>query len=446
MAIPSEVMLFAARELMYKEVLSDARVGRFLSSIEYDKYSSLSSSAFSERIRGHQASMLLVASKMERLFQLQAPDAPGLVFFGGELKPALASPMHAHMPTVSVTGKGTSLREAFESCVGEASEYLSQLELDDDVVEKVDASQAIALLDDTSRCFVESLLQQGRLRPSEIDWLPALRLSDRGRAFIPADLCWRRPAIRRGLTPPFLLGTGTAAGPSFEAAILHGLLELVERDALGLWWRGGRRGRPVDSGSDAYQSARAALGQLRQGRTTRKTWFLDVTSDVCVPCVVAMSCDPDGTNFAFGAAARLSMPAALRSALLELCQMELAYAAVAAKRSERGDAALNDRDRDHLRRATSIDAASCELLHPLPDLQPSLPAPASRDALIAKLAELGIEVYAIDITRPRWGIPAVRLLAPALQLEPSELVSERLGSAVAETGGGDKFTRGTPLL
>ena len=446
MTIPSDLIWQAAQQLGAGEVATDARVGRFLSAIEYDRYPPPASVSSLDGLRAHRASLLAVASGMERIFQLNAPDAPGLVFFGGELNPALASPIHSHARLVSVTGKGTSLREAFESCVGEASEYLSQLELDDDIVEKVDADHALALLDDCSRLFVEGLLKQAQLHASEVDWLPATRLSDGGRVFLPADLCWRRPDARRRLSPPFLLGTGTAAGPSFEAAVLHGVLELVERDALGLWWKGGRRGRQAPAGSEAHERACELLARLRHGRTTRETWLLDVTSDIGVPCAVAASCDPGGANFAFGAGARLSMSSALRSALLELCQMELAYAAVAAKRSERGDAALNEQDWLHLRRATSINATTCELLQPLPTLPPTSGSPQSLGALISRLAELRIEVYVVEITRPRWAIPSVRLLAPALQLEPSDLVSKRLRSAIAETGGGDRYTHGVSLL
>ena len=47
-----------------------------------------------------------------------------------------------------------------------------------------------------------------------------------------------------------------------------------------------------------------------------------------------------------------------------MCQLELADAVVATKRSERGDDALNAQDRTHLRRAT-INADQCRLLQPV---------------------------------------------------------------------------------
>ena len=65
----------------------------------------------------------------------------------------------------------------------------------------------------------------------------------------------------------------------------------------------------------------------------RRTWLLDITTDIGVPCVAAVSCRADGSGFAFGLAARPALEAAVRSAILEMCQLELADAVVATKRS-----------------------------------------------------------------------------------------------------------------
>jgi ribosomal protein S12 methylthiotransferase accessory factor len=194
--------------------------------------------------------------------------------------------------------------------------------------------------------------------------------------------------------------------------------------------------------------ADAFLTRLRQDRQSRKTWLLDITTEVGAPCAVAISCAPGGGTFAFGAAARMTMDAAVKAALLEACQLELAYEIVEAKIRERGEAALNAFDRAHLLRASAVNAETCALLQPMHDGEPPMRGapPQSLPDLIAKVAHCGIEVHFLDITRRSWGIPAARLVAPALQLEPSDLVSDRLADVVAKTGGGGKFTGGIPLL
>ncbi len=178
--------------------------------------------------------LLNAASRFARVFQLAAPDAPGLVAFGAEFDPAIADPMHAGSPPV-----------------------------------------------------------------------------------------------------------GSAAGTSWDAAALHGMLELIERDAAGRWWRGGDRGVSIPPQHEAHLMAAELLPQLRQNAAGRRSWFLDKKTDIGVPCVAAVSCSANGSGFAFGLAARPTLKAAARSAIFEMCQLELALAVVKAKRRESGEAALN---------------------------------------------------------------------------------------------------------
>jgi ribosomal protein S12 methylthiotransferase accessory factor len=59
---------------------------------------------------------------------------------------------------------------------------------------------------------------------------------------------------------------------------------------------------------------------------------------------------------------------------------------------------------------------------------------------------LGIETFCIDLTREFFGVSVVRMIAPGLQLEPSEIVTARLRDAIARTGGGATYTGGIALL
>jgi ribosomal protein S12 methylthiotransferase accessory factor len=397
-------------------------------------------------LREHRAALLRVAARFERIFQLDAALAPGLVFLGGELLAMEADSPTATGARISVTGKGVTFQEAFESCVGEAVEYLSQVEIEDEQLEQSQEGDALSTLDQVSRRYIEHLLASHRVANRPISWVVVKRLSDGANALLPADICLRRRDARWAFALPFLLGTGTAAGASLDQATLHGITELIERDALALWWKGGRRGRALWLEDEGLREAADLLARLRQGNDGRRTWLLDVTTELGVPCAVAISCLPGGERFAFGAAARMSMVAAAKAALLEACQLELAYDIVATKIRESGEAALNATDRGHLMRATSIDAERCQLLTGTASPTQTPDCEFSLVDLAARCAALGIEIYALNITRPELGVPAMRIVAPALQLEPSELMSERLQLVIARTGGGYKFTNGVRLL
>ncbi len=136
---------------------------------------------------------------------------------------------------------------------------------------------------------------------------------------------------------------------------------------------------------------------------------------------------------------------------MELCQNELAHAVVAAKQGEGGPEKLNARDRDHIARATRIDADTCALLQPLGmpvrrEACPSQDAVSQIGWVAARLAGAGIETFAIDLTRPRFAVPVVRVVAPGLQIEPSQLETPRLQHAIAATGGGHLHTGGVTLF
>jgi ribosomal protein S12 methylthiotransferase accessory factor len=62
------------------------------------------------------------------------------------------------------------------------------------------------------------------------------------------------------------------------------------------------------------------------------------------------------------------------------------------------------------------------------------------------LDELGIETFRIDLTRQHFAVPVARVIAPGLQLEPSEIVTTRLRQSIMRTGGGASYTGGVALI
>lgn len=392
------------------------------------------------------ARMLRAAARFRRLFLLAAPDAPGLVFFGGEADPAALGTALEGLPSTSLAGSGLSPQKAFESCVGEGIEYLSQFVQSGDPCEQGTFADYGESADESARGFIAGILAYCGLEAARpLAWVPASRLTDGARMWFPRDLCYRRSAAERDFKPPLKLSSGCAAGQTREEATLRGLLELIERDAVALWWRGGRRGTEVAPDVDA--ATQALLVQLRrgQGKVRRQTRLLDITTDVEIPAVTAVSTDTNGANLALGFGARLTLAEAARAAVFELCQVELGLHVVAAKRQEAGDAALNESDRRQLRRA-ALDIGTCALLRPEQRLYARADAASGLQQALERLQARGIAAYAIDLTRPQFEIPVVRVLAPGLQLDPCEVSGARLARAIAETGGGVQHHGGLPLM
>lgn len=375
----------------------------------------------------HRSAHLRAAGRMSRIFRLPAPDAPGLAFVGGTAAPAAYGLDPGLFPPANVAGRGAAAEAAFLGCVGEAIEHLSRLEWGDEPLERRGSKAPIGLRPATAAALTASLPDG-----EAAEWLPALRLGDGRASAVPADLCLTRR--RAGPRPP--PSSGCAAGESWDDACLAAVLELVERDAAAAWWCGGRPARPLAAETLIFGLG-PVLEKVRLGATGRRTWLLDITTDLDVSAVAAVSVDPDGFGLACGLAARTSLGEAARAAFLEVCQMELANRIVALKLAHDGPGALAPVEMRHRRRMETVDAGRSAILAATGAPRPDQDGPAPDDArgqlawAVERLERHGVECLAVDLTRPALGVPAVRVIAPRLQGLPIVVRTERLVSALS---------------
>lgn len=110
---------------------------------------------------------------------------------------------------------------------------------------------------------------------------------------------------------------GCASGTSSEEALLHGMLELLERDAFLLGWYGGARLPEIDSDGITDEETRFVLDRVtRLGYRMR---LFDMRVDVPVPVVMAVAERLDGGlgRLCFAAGAGLEPLDAVRAAIAE---------------------------------------------------------------------------------------------------------------------------------
>jgi ribosomal protein S12 methylthiotransferase accessory factor len=65
---------------------------------------------------------------------------------------------------------------------------------------------------------------------------------------------------------------------------------------------------------------------------------------------------------------------------------------------------------------------------------------------VERLEEPGIDTYGIGLTRQRFAVPVVRVIAPGLRLEPPRSSRRDCGMAIARTSGGATCTDGVALI
>jgi ribosomal protein S12 methylthiotransferase accessory factor len=374
------------------------------------------------------------AQSVERLFLLRSGWAPGLHFVGGQTPPAQIDRRYGDLPPFSLAGAGEDPVTAFVACVGEAVERLSQLERQSDVRCTSPLSEVCSrLLPGLAALLSDAREESGFDESAKYDWVEGSDLANAMPVLVPADWCLRRAKGESKLKPRSALSTGAAAGPTLDAATVRALLELVERDAVSLWWQGGRRGRPLPMELPAVQRGIELVRALRQDKLDRASWVLDLTTDMGIPSVAAVSFDRDGRGFACGFAARIDLDDAVHGAIIEMMQMELGLQLARAKKGAMGENALSEIDRMHLLRSTAIDSKTCDLVHPAGTAtvfpEPSRDAPI--DLLKAAFARSGIDAAIVKLTRAQFGIPVVFALAPGLQPMPSATTTQRLRSMLS---------------
>ena len=120
----------------------------------------------------------------------------------------------------------------------------------------------------------------------EIEWTPVWSLTQQVFKYLPTAYCYYNYPNSSKIDC-WADSNGCAAGNTLEEAILHGFMELVERDCVALWWynRLQKRRVDLDSFNEPYFQA------LKDYYHTihRDFWILDITSDLNIPAFAAIS-------------------------------------------------------------------------------------------------------------------------------------------------------------
>ncbi|WP_405010849.1 TOMM precursor leader peptide-binding protein [Kitasatospora sp. NBC_01539] len=284
-----------------------------------------------------------------------------------------------------------------------------------------------------------------RFREDErIEWSPAWSLTQQRTRWLPTMSLYYGYRHRDGF---FAAGdsNGCAAGTSFEDAALQGFLELVERDAVALWWynRVQRPAIDLDAFGDPYiDRLRDVYRGLR-----REIWALDLTADLGIPVVGAFSRRTDkpaeDVLIAFGA--HLDPHIALTRALTEMNQFLGPVAGDAEGRVTYAGA-----DPEQKAWWTSATVANQPHLLPDPAARPSGPARwpvlagddlADDLALARGLVEArGLEFLVLDQTRPDVGLPVAKVIVPGMRHFWARFAPGRLYDVPVELGWLDRPT------
>jgi len=324
-------------------------------------------------------------------------------------------------PRVSAAGKGTSPDQATVGAIAEAVERSCGVFRGDEPRRRASLEELgeEAITPDQLLLYSDRQLAGGEApaapwRPDlPSEWTAVHSLADGRRRWMPTALAFHayRP-------PPGAWGhpadsNGCAAGRCPEEAVLQGLLELVERDAVALWWYNALARPRLDAGADPQA---AVLGSLCRSHG-RELVLLDLTSDLALPVVAAVGLPEGGEGRPlFGFGAHLDPALAVGRALCELGQF-----LPAADGTSRVDRRASARVPPWLAAAASAPAHTA-----LPSGPDCEDFSAALESVLDRLAGAGLEAWALDQTRDRGALSVVRVVAPGLRPWTRRLAPGRL--------------------
>jgi len=294
--------------------------------------------------------------------------------------------------------------------------------------ERIDRPLKLASIDEI--VHTHSLVDLARLplmMPEGVDpalpflWIEGEDVLSGGRKWVPFEMVHANYALPEPHHSGGFTATtnGLASGNTREEAVLHAVMEVIERDAVTLWklgagaW-GDATAIRLDTVTDP--ACRAVLAQFEAAGITVAAW--DMRSDTGVPCILALIAEPGGeTGTAeFGAGAHLAPEVALMRAMTEAAQARTTFIAGA-----REDIPDEDYADDALAQRRTMAEGLMGGLTPERDFT----AIASMEtdnfagdiaAAFDALRGVGIEeVLVVDVGNPNLPFAVVRVVIPGLE-------------------------------
>ncbi len=274
---------------------------------------------------------------------------------------------------------------------------------------------------------------------AQIDWTPVWSLTHARHKYLPTQLLYYQSKAGADCDSFYCMScsNGNASGNNLEEAVLQGFCELVERDAVALWWYNRLRkpGVAVESFDEPY-----LLDLIGYYQTLgREVWALDITSDLGIPSFAAVSrlCTGPEERILFGLGSHLDARIALQRAFAEMNQM-----LGLAEGGEVGKLLIEDEETvSWLKTATLANqpymAPDETIAARRREDHPSLySGDLLKDILLCRriVEEKGMEVMVLDQTRPDVKMPVVKVIVPGLRHFWARFAPGRLYDVPVEMG------------
>ena len=301
-------------------------------------------------------------------------------------------------------GVAVDWNRAFMKALGEALErYCAGIYYDDEFEIAPPEAMAEAL---SPSAFVTATDPD----PTEpIEWVDGHQLRTGDVTPLPAEFVYHPPPSRRYRSP---VTTGLGLGNDTVEAILAGLYEVIERDAMMLSWYSSFEPLGLQIEDETHETM---VNRARSEGLSVETLLL--SQDVDVPVVAAAVTREEWPRMALGTGANLDVAAAANSALAEALQNWTELRGMGESDAMDAMGSIGDYAAEPEPASAFVDPGATvpgESVGPetVPDGEAEL------DAVLDRLADVSLEAYAVRLTTrdvKALGFEAVRTLIPRAQ-------------------------------
>ncbi len=330
----------------------------------------------------------------------------------------------------------SAIMESVERCFAEIPE--TNVDFRDKTVDTDRIIETYEDLEDANAIDPETLLLPEPITPGmRLEWMSGWDLLNDCEVLVPTNAIYH----------PYTRGTflfrsntsGLASGNTIEEAIVHGLLEVIERDAISIAEYARNAGTEIILQEDDGEVF-DLKNKFESNGIPVKLWLLP--SITGIPVVVAALDDiktKDPTMLVMGAGAHLSAEHAIFRALTEAAQFRLAQISGAREDVQRRSGFVVGAGYDRMKRMNKFwyENRETTTLPEIPDLLSDTPAGSIR-TIIERLRLCGAaeHVIIVDISQPWLDVPVIRAIIPTFELYTvdRERIGERARAARKERG------------
>ena len=338
-------------------------------------------------------------------------------------------------------GKGATVEQARASAMMEGFERYSAEKQDIDQ-EKISISAYNEIKNESvlnpNDLLLPKSFENQNIEMQKLEWIEAEEIISESPILVPANAVFHPYIPNREIKPSAMAmfkgsTNGLASGNVIEEAVLHGIFEVVERDAWSIFELTKRNKKQIDLDTIENET----VSELVEKFTSQgiKIKLMDITADLKIPTIVASADDTvlkDAALLTLGVGTHLNPEIAAIRALSEVAQSRATQIHGTREDTVRADF-MRKAGYENMKRTNKDYFVEEDEKINLSDIENKITGSIKRDieVSIEEVQKAGLDkVIYYDLTREEIGVNVARVIIPKAELYC--LDEERLGNRALE--------------